>query len=476
MKKRFIFPACVLFLQFNIGVSSEYPKQDVASQKEQGIDKESMDFIKDRFCYDKTNQLKEDMKDYPWQEALREILFLAVKLVLLSPQDFYKPILENTAPEAFSDEYKNLIAICYTLWKIINQNLLKDQALQATEEEIKAGKYPSSFDSEKVMHDVRIYLNANIEDVLKKLNKENLQNEFQRFYESIPDYRKPMEGNDPCSYGIWSTRANFKVGIYINQNGEAFPIPAVERAKTSWEIFDVTPGDITALTEESHKAIESITSRFEKTIVKQFNGSCQEAVIEYGIGRKVALVSFSNGEIIGGGSLFGKMGQEELNMHCIAGLYESLLPESAEDSDKVEKYSDVLHSPESVLYSQGVTLIKRVDKNYVFLTADEPISLDVINVAGINFNPKFGESQNNPFLKALNLKDPYEEIERRIELMFTLAIIHDADVLILGKYNLGNFMGDPRKISQIYNKYIKKYNGYFEKIVLAAGDLTPYAD
>ncbi|MDR0744495.1 MAG: DUF2263 domain-containing protein [Holosporales bacterium] len=467
MKKLLILLIALIAVQFDISAATRVRlgTETTALPKKKPYFRKQDPVVRGVFLELAAKKMINLMKDYPYPDVALDLLYLILQNVLFPEIDFMWTVISQHSPEMFADSYKNRILLYYAFRDIIVNHLSKDQALKKSENDLKIGKYPYTFEAKPIMHDVTLYTSAiDMERILASLS--DIQNEFRLFCQSIPDYTQALPNpdkrlNQKVLYGVHSTRQNYACGVYIAPNGKGFPIQRVSPALSPWGIFGVPPGDNEALEKKVHEDVSKIERRYPETAIEIFNGTCQDAVIKLGAKNSVALLSFAHATKVGGGTYEVKLGQEELNIHTIAGLFESLAALAA-PPEKLT-YKDSLHSPESVLYTTGATLIKRFQKGVV-LAADQPIVLDVISCAGIPIgvlNPKY--------------PDLYKEIDRRIGLVFAMAIVNGCEILILGKYNLGKLNGDPNKITAIIKKYINKYQGYFESIVLAAGDYEPYA-
>lgn len=101
-------------------------------------------------------------------------------------------------------------------------------------------------------------------------------------------------------------------------------------------------------------------------------------------------------------------------MHCIAGLYDSLLDSTDERThqQRVTKYKNYHHSPAVGLYSQNCTLIKEiVDGKFAVL--DAPFTVDVISFSN---------------------EGREKDAEITLEALIAMAIINQTDILIISRY------------------------------------------
>ena len=59
----------------------------------------------------------------------------------------------------------------------------------------------------------------------------------------------------------------------------------------------------------------------------------------------------------------------------------------------------------------------------------------------------------------------------KIETLFKFAIYNGNTNLVLGALGCGVFQNPPNEIIEIFNKCIKKYNGYFSNIIFSVKNL-----
>lgn len=256
------------------------------------------------------------------------------------------------------------------------------------------------------------------------------------------DYRKPINmmnlsvkydipGMDAKSknralYGIWSTCENYKSGYYKNLNGDAFPLQRTERAKNPWEILGISPtrGNPNALWSAIESKLSSIAPKYKTEIIDSTE-TYQDLILKYSSnGEKVVAVNFSNNDIVGFGAMSGIVSKWNVLFHICTGLYDSVLMNVPQSTPgKVTKYTSPLHSPESTLYSQNVSLIK-VWNQGKFCALQKPTNLSVIHSS----------------LKDVNLNNPnFEKIlEQKAMMQIVIAILTGNDVLLTDQTLFGS--------------------------------------
>jgi uncharacterized protein (TIGR02452 family) len=105
-----------------------------------------------------------------------------------------------------------------------------------------------------------------------------------------------------------------------------------------------------------------------------------------------------------------------------------------------------------LIYTEGAIFFK--NKDYLYI---DNIECDVVTIPAINLN----SSDNN-----IN----YEQVTKnKIRLMLSLAIKHNAKIIILGAWGCGVFGNDPKIISQYFMDVLigEGYNLNFNKVVFA---------
>ncbi len=463
----------------------------------------------DRFVKEKSEEIvkseKYDYEKYPWLHSKKfkntplKIAKLIVKRLLSGETDWLKKDIESKTPK--SPSYENNIVAYYILTKMINEKLSIQVAIDKVRNELLINKIISKKDIDSRISDIDTFLNAaRADEIIKKTNKTNLLVEFKNFLEpkkiETVDYTKPLSKDnlsikydlpklDPkdektALYGIYSTRQNYESGKYVSYKGDSFLLNKVSKAKNMWEILGIenSIGDMNSLNSTLEKKLRKIHSGKETKVIV-FKGTCQDAIIRSSQFGKVAIVNFANGETITGGTLLGKNGQEEALVHCIPGLYESLLENSKNPSDNtLSRYTDVYQSPEVGLYTENAKLIKRFI-NGVFFTLEKPIDINVISSAAINFGKTKGY-ENNWFIEKQNLQtqDPYIDIRRRIRMQLATAILAGNDVFITGLFGCGRYNANKSKISEIYQEELKNplFKNKLKLVVLTVGDADPYSN
>ena len=492
-----------------------------------GFAKEVLDYEKStEFALEKAEEISKhtayDYEKYPWlkseqfQAMPKEVAKLVVREKILGEDDQVKKRFSSS--EVLSMQNKNYIVAYYVVRGIVKEGLDFEKALATAKEKIINEKLLREEDVEQSFSDAKKILAAcNVEEIAKETDAEALLEEAKKWakeheakskpepvvndekseeevkpqeeqpkvdVEKKPEEAKsapketPKEEKVNTKLGIESTRENYKSGKYVTPKGKEFSLNKVEKAKNLWEILAIpeATGDMDALQKAVEAKLKTIHAKF-KTEVMPYNGSCQQAIRKAVSFGKTAAVSFANGRTVAGGVTLGLNGQEESLVHCIPGLYESLL-ENAEEKDGMSpQYVDVYHSPEVGLYSENTKMVKTFYKGQ-FYSLNVPIDVNIISSAAINFGKPDGY-KNNPFIQAQKLQEqePYVDMRRRIKTQLAMAIIGGNEVLVTGIFGCGRYAAKKKKISTIYQEELANplFKDKLKLVVLSFGDTEPYS-
>jgi uncharacterized protein (TIGR02452 family) len=323
---------------------------------------------------------------------------------------------------------------------------------------------------------------------------------------TVPDYTKTLHfepGEEPPSnlsasekqnilYGYHTTHKNYVCKLYNAPNGTRHKISEVAPAKTIFEIFQIPETtDMDVLLQKvkeklASKKKEKLQNR-KTEVTRPSNESTQDAAIRYAKERfKVCVLNLADGTTVGGGTLHGGLAQEEINMHCTAGLRESL----HYHADSSGKYAKFQHSPEFGLLTKDVMIIKNVRGDNKFYAINNPVKVDVISMAAVKFEKDgLKPKPNQPFERfrpkpTTGVSDEitkwaYDEIRQRVFLIFAMAILSGADVLVVGPFASGLNNANPKIMSSTFQEVMQDplINDQIPIIVLVGGGkVAPYSD
>ena len=185
---------------------------------------------------------------------------------------------------------------------------------------------------------------------------------------------------------------------------------------------------------------------------------------------KVAVLNFASASHPGGGVTTGAGAQEESICRCST-LHPCLL------APKMEKLfyephwhqNNALHDDDCI-YTPGVTVIKTDTSAPELLDESDWYNVDVITCAAPNLRnferkkellvDKYGcGSITDEGLKQLHIK--------RLRRILDIAILNNAESIILGAFGCGAFMNDPRIVANATAEVIKDYLHAFKNIEFA---------
>ncbi len=183
----------------------------------------------------------------------------------------------------------------------------------------------------------------------------------------------------------------------------------------------------------------------------------------------ICLLNMANDSKPGGGYMKGARAQEEMLFR------RSSLPLLQETLENRYINKNLLLSEHRCVVVKDVDFFRKTANcDYEFET---PVKIDVLFMAAIN-TPNLSP-QNEIFGKEL------ESTQRRIEMIFKVAIIRGYKAICLGALGCGAFNNPPRQIASIFKKACDKYGKYFREIFFAIledhnskgeGNLKPFID
>jgi len=175
---------------------------------------------------------------------------------------------------------------------------------------------------------------------------------------------------------------------------------------------------------------------------------------------KICILNFASARNPGGGFLKGASTQEETLAKCSA-LYESIYDSEMYKVNNADN-NNCLYS-HYMIYSKNVPIFR--DDNMELLNM--PCKADFITAPAVNTKEalKRGVSQ-----QTIN-----DTMDMRMDRLFSLCVLNDVDILILGTWGCGVFGGDFKVIStQFMNWLTLKYYGYFKKVIFSVSSDIDY--
>lgn len=189
-----------------------------------------------------------------------------------------------------------------------------------------------------------------------------------------------------------------------------------------------------------------------------------EAAAQY-MGQKVCVLNFASASNPGGGVARGSSAQEECLCRCST-LYNCL--NTRDMWSRFYSPHRHAHNPlhnDDIIYTPAVQVIK--DDDYHLL--DAPFAVDVITCAAPNLRERPSNSYNpvdgsSAHITPAELQSLHERRARRI---LSVAVLHEADVLILGAFGCGAFMNDPVVVARAYANVLPDFLHHFRTIEFA---------
>lgn len=181
---------------------------------------------------------------------------------------------------------------------------------------------------------------------------------------------------------------------------------------------------------------------------------------------KVAVMNFANAFQAGGGVTSGAGAQEEC-LCRVSTLYPLLYRKYLRDTFYAHhKERNTPKATDSLIYTEGVVVIKSDEDLPKRLPESEWYSLDVITVAAPDLRqranihvPGVGSSMNDAELFGYHVK--------RAMHILTCAAAHGADTLVLGAFGCGAFHNNPEVVARAYKVALGEFPKVFKRIEFA---------
>lgn len=234
---------------------------------------------------------------------------------------------------------------------------------------------------------------------------------------------------------------------------------AVENSLNNQELF---------LTDEEFEAI-CIGNRRGKVVVSG-KRTLEASEVYAKQGKRVCVLNFASATNPGGGVIHGSSAQEESICRCST-LYPCL------DNDEMHRKFYMPHREaddplynDDIIFTPGVKVFKS-DSNFPeLLQESEWWDVDVITCAAPNLrnvpsnitNLDAGSSRAEISYEGLR-----ELLSTRIKRIFDVAIMNEAEVLILGAFGCGAFRNPPKLVAKVFAEYTKELRTCFDVIEYA---------
>lgn len=173
-----------------------------------------------------------------------------------------------------------------------------------------------------------------------------------------------------------------------------------------------------------------------------------------------ACLNFASAKNPGGGFLGGSQAQEE-SLTRASALYPTLMKYFNEMYEYNRSLNTYLYS-DYMIYSPDVVFFKDdADK-----LSDKPYLLDILTSPAVNIGAM---KKNRPSELALSEKTMLERMDK----IFALFVLHNAENLILGAWGCGVFQNEADDVARYFAYYLKeggKYSRCFKNIIFAIYD------
>lgn len=196
-----------------------------------------------------------------------------------------------------------------------------------------------------------------------------------------------------------------------------------------------------------------------------------EAASEYAkLGKRVCVLNFASSTNPGGGVTRGSSAQEECLCRCST-LYPCLnnnmmwqqFYKPHRNAENPLYNDDCLYSPAITVFKSDVSVPERLEEKDWY-------QVDIITCAAPNLR-NVPSNTMNPFAGKIAAKlDDNDLLEihlKRIERIFSIAVVNGAEILILGAFGCGAFCNPPSIVANAFKIVQDKYLGYFETIEYA---------
>ena len=209
--------------------------------------------------------------------------------------------------------------------------------------------------------------------------------------------------------------------------------------------------------------------KYKSTNVIVVDNDCLYAAEEFVKEKsKCAVLNMASFIKPGGGVLRGSAAQEESlfrRTNLSSSLYrfdEKMFDKVGYDKPELGIYPLPINF--GAIYSKDITVFRTSERTDTCRLMDNPFMVDVITISAIK-NPPLDE--NKKMLGWVR-----EILEKKVEMMLDLCLIHDVDVPILGAFGCGAYGTPPEQMAEIFKKVIafEKYQGAFKAIVFPVID------
>lgn len=187
-------------------------------------------------------------------------------------------------------------------------------------------------------------------------------------------------------------------------------------------------------------------------------------------GQKICVHNFASASNPGGGVVNGATAQEEC-LCRISTLYDCL--NTDEMWNGFYNPHRAAHNPihnDDIIYTPDVTVFKTDTDSPMLMGEADWYQVDVVTCAAPNLRANPGNSYNSgDGNKAAKLTDDKLQAihEKRLRRILDVALMHEAEVVILGAFGCGAFLNDPYVVARAAKKVVAEYRNAFKTIEFA---------
>lgn len=189
-----------------------------------------------------------------------------------------------------------------------------------------------------------------------------------------------------------------------------------------------------------------------------------EAARQYSsIGRKVCVLNFANWFQAGGGVVNGCTAQEEC-LCRISTLYPCIASQYCQDNfyNPHRRLGNPMANND-VIYSPGITVFKSDNRAPELMDQKKWFAVDVITAAAPDLRGCPAEISNSEdFRKGLGITH-YKRGSRILD----IALLNEADTVVIGAFGCGAFHNDPEIVAKAYKAILPDYMHAFRNIEFA---------
>ena len=194
-----------------------------------------------------------------------------------------------------------------------------------------------------------------------------------------------------------------------------------------------------------------------------------EAASAYASEQRVAVLNFASASNPGGGVVNGAGAQEECLCRCSTLYFDLIAKEMWEGFYAPHRAAhDSLHN-DDIIYTPGVTVFKSDTAYPKLLPEKDWYRVDVITCAAPNLreNPSNRYNPGDGAAVRISASELQALHEKRLRRILDVAVMQEAEAVILGAFGCGAFRNDPKVVAEAAKNVIPEYLHAFRTIEFA---------